>query len=168
MFTLHPFNAAAYNVTNTAHNENKLVQCLQVMIAIQFALYSYNKQNTCNVKLKKSEVYPFFAYIYQSFFIHYIFYFCSKRYRLRLRTLWIIFTHIVFSSATRSKWSRSIYTREYGKPQQSSYCDTPSSRYSPTGSIIPPGYSHWWRPSTSRRIYLWNCIISGACCFGCC
>ena len=29
MFTLHPFNAAAYDVTNTAHNKNKLVQCLQ-------------------------------------------------------------------------------------------------------------------------------------------
>ena len=143
MFTLHPFNAAAYDVTNTAHNENKLVQCLQVMIAIQFALYSHHKQNHCNVKLERSEVYPiFFTYIDQSFFIHYIFCFCSKRYRLRLGTLWIIFTHIVFSSATRSKWSRSIYTREYSKPQQSSYCDTPSSRYSPTGRFIPPGYSH--------------------------
>ena len=124
MFTLHPFNAAAYDVTNTAHNKNKLVQCLQVMIVIQFALYCYYKQNNCNVKLENSEVYPnilFFAYIYQSYLIHYIFYFCSKRYWLRLGTLWIIFTHIVFSSATRSKWSRSIYTREYGKPQQSSY-----------------------------------------------
>ena len=139
MFTLHPFNAAAYDVTNTAHNENKLVQCLQVMIATQFALYSHYKQNTCNVKLEKAK---FFTYIYQSFFIYYIFYLCSKRYRLRLGTLWIILTHVVFSSATRSKCSRSIYTREYSKPQQSSYCDTPSSRYSPTGSIIPPGYSH--------------------------
>ena len=144
MFTLHPFNAAAYDVTNTAHNKNKLEQCLQVMIAIQFALNYYHfKQNYCNVKLERSEVYPnIFAYIYQSYLIHYIFYFCSKRYWLRLGTLWIIFTHIVFSSATRSKWSRSIYTREYSKPQQSSYCDTPSSRYSPTGRIIPSGYSH--------------------------
>ena len=60
MFTLHPFNAAAYDVTNTAHNKNKLVQCLQVMIAIQFALYYYYTQNNCNVKLERSEV-PIFT-----------------------------------------------------------------------------------------------------------
>ena len=72
MFTLHPFNAAAYNVTNTAHNENKLVQCLQVMIAIQFALYSYNKQNTCNVKLKKKRSVSnyFILYLYLPIFFH--------------------------------------------------------------------------------------------------
>ena len=59
MFTLHPFNAAAYDVTNTAHNKNKLEQCLQVMIAIQFALNYYHfKQSYCNVKLERSEVYP--------------------------------------------------------------------------------------------------------------
>ena len=57
MFTLHPFDAAAYDVTNTAHSKNKLVQCLKVMIAIQFALYYYYKQNNCNVKLERSEVY---------------------------------------------------------------------------------------------------------------
>ena len=65
MFTLHPFNAAAYDVTNTAHSKNKLVQCVKVMIAIQFALYYYYKQNNFNVKQgKKRSVFKYFIPIF--------------------------------------------------------------------------------------------------------